>query len=293
MADAQGSGAASGNGWLRRGAVLGALSWGLCSDPGGVREHNEDYAAAYAPTTPEDAWDRGPCFVVADGMGGHAAGEVASRVSVDAVVDAWSTESASNPISAVRHAARAANDAVIDASHEPGRAGMGSTLVVAALQGTDAVVGHVGDSRCYLVRGAECTQLTTDHSRVAEMLRMRLISPEQAVHHPARSQLTRSLGADMFVKPDVAKHPVQRHDVLILCSDGVWDVLGRAELATIGGALVSGDVATPVDAAAEIVETAIKEGSNDNATALVVHVTVDRPIAAGASGRRLFGRRRR
>jgi serine/threonine protein phosphatase PrpC len=293
MADAQGAGADSGNGWLRRGAVLGPLAWGLCSDPGGSREHNEDYAAAYAPTTPEDVWERGPLFVVADGMGGHAAGEVASRVSVDAAIETWSGGSAPNPLSAVRNAARAANTAVIDAAREPGRTGMGSTIVAAALQGTEAVVGHVGDSRCYLVRHDECTQLTTDHSRVAEMLRMHLITPEQAARHPARSQLTRSLGADMFVKPDVAKHPIERHDVLILCSDGVWDVLGRAELATIGGAIASGDVATPVDAAAEIVETAIKEGSTDNVTALVVHVTVDRPIAARVGGRRLFGRRRR
>jgi protein phosphatase len=170
---------------------------------------------------------------------------------------------------------------------------MGSTIVLAALQGTDVVVGHVGDSRCYLVRGDECTPLTADHSRVAEMLRMHLLSPEQAARHPARSQLTRSLGADMFVKPDVAKHPIQRHDVLILCSDGVWDVLGRAELGDFGRAVAAGDVSTPVDAAADIVETAVKEGSTDNVTALVVHVTVDRPIAARAGGRRLFGRRRR
>ncbi len=125
----------SGNGSLRRGAVLGPLSWGLCSDAGAVRDRNEDYAAAFAPTTPEDAWDRGPLFVVADGMGGHAAGEVASRLSADVVIDSWSSGPApSNPVTAVRQATRAANTAVLDAAHAPGRGGMGSTLVIAVIQ---------------------------------------------------------------------------------------------------------------------------------------------------------------
>jgi protein phosphatase len=284
----------SGNGTLRRGAVLGPLSWGLSSDAGGVRDHNEDYAGAYAPTTPEDAWDRGPLFVVADGMGGHAAGEVASRICTDAALTAW-TEGPppTNPVAAIRQAARSANTAVLDGAQGPGRPGMGSTIVLVAVQGAAAVVGNVGDSRVYLARDGDCLQVTTDHSRVAEMLRMKLINAEQAARHPARSQLTRSLGADPFVNPDVLKLPIRRNDVLILCSDGVWDVLGRSELGAAGAALASGEVSTAVDAAAGLVDLAIKQGSTDNVTSLVVHITVDRAIGPDHTGRRWFGRRRR
>src|SRR5262245_10565776 len=148
MSDAQEATSPSGNGVLRAGAVLGVLSWGLCSDPGGSRRHNEDFAAAFAPTVPDDAWDRGPFFVVADGMGGHAAGEVASRVAVEAAIEAWKTGPPAALVPGVRNAARAANTAVVEAALAPGRGGMGSTLVAIALQGAELVVGHVGDSRC-------------------------------------------------------------------------------------------------------------------------------------------------
>jgi protein phosphatase len=170
---------------------------------------------------------------------------------------------------------------------------MGSTIVVAAVQGTEVVVGNVGDSRGYLVRDTVCTQLTTDHSRVAEMLRMKLIDADQAAHHPARSQLTRSLGAEPFVNPDVSRHPLRAHDVLILCTDGVWDVLGRSELASMVQAVSTGEQPTAVQAASDIVDTAIERGATDNVTSLVVHITVDRSIGPDPTGRRWFGRRKR
>jgi serine/threonine protein phosphatase PrpC len=282
----------SGNGHLHAGAALDKLAWGLSSDPGAVREHNEDYADAHAPTIPDDAWERAPLFALADGMGGHAAGEVASRLAIESLLAAWTGGSLGPPTSALRGAIRAANTAVLDASMAPGRRGMGTTLTAAVLTGHEALVGHVGDSRAYLVRDKSCTQLTTDHSRVAEMVRMRMISAEQAVHHPARSQLTRSLGADPMVQADVSKHPILAGDVLVLCTDGLWDVVNRNDLAAEAQRLVDGELSSAADLAQRLTEVAVKNGTVDNVTAVVVHVTSDRPIPPAASRRSLFRRSR-
>jgi protein phosphatase len=280
-----------GNGTLRAGGVLAKLSWALHSVAGDVRPHNEDFAGAYAPTTPDDAWDRPPVFVVADGLGGHAAGEVASRLATEAALQSWTDGQAGRPPQALRSAVRAANVAVYDAALEHGRRGMGTTLTALTLAGTEAVVAHVGDSRAYLVRGDECTQLTTDHSRAAEMVRMKLITPEQAAAHPARSMLTRSLGADPTVQVDLVRNDLRRDDTFVLCSDGLWDVVGRADFCSICEALGSPSASTPTETAAALVDLAVKRGTADNVTALVVRVKTDRPIP-GAGTRRSFFRRR-
>jgi serine/threonine protein phosphatase PrpC len=280
-----------GNGRLDTHAVLGKLSWALVSDPGKVRPHNEDFAGAYAPTTPDDSWDRGPLWVLADGMGGHSAGEVASRLAVETLLTQWGKGTPSAPATALRNGVRAANGAVFDAGRENSRRGMGTTLCALTLAGTEAIIANVGDSRAYRVRGGECTQLTTDHSRVADMLRMRMITPEQAATHPARSMLTRSLGADLIVQPDLVKEPVRQDDTFVLCSDGVWDVISRADLAEVAGAIGEPALPTPAAAAQHLIETAIDRGATDNVTVVVVRVTSDRPIPAAGGRRSLFRRR--
>ena len=280
-----------GNGHLDRHAVLAKLAWGLVSDPGKVRSHNEDYADAFAPTTPDDAWDRGPLWVVCDGMGGHAAGEVASRIAVETTIASWASGTAQAPAGGLRNAVRAANAAICDAGMESGRRGMGTTLCAVTFAGTEAFIANVGDSRCYRVRDEQCEQLTTDHSRVAEMIRMRMITPEQAAGHPSRSMLTRSLGADIMVQVDVIKQDVRKGDTFVLCSDGVWDVVARTDVAAVASAIGRDDIPTPAAAAQRLVDTAIERGTTDNVTAVVVHITSDRPIPSG-SGRRSFFRRR-
>jgi PPM family protein phosphatase len=281
-----------GNGRIEAHAVLAKLAWGLVSDPGKVREHNEDFAGAFVPTTPDDAWDRGPLWVLADGMGGHAAGEVASRLATDTVLATWTADNPPAPANALRSGVRAANVAVLDAGMEQGRRGMGTTLCALTLAGTDAFIANVGDSRAYRVRDGACTQLTTDHSRVAEMLRMRMITPEQAANHPARSMLTRSLGGEPIVQVDVVKEAIRKDDTFVLCSDGVWDVVSRGDIAEVAVAIGSGDLPTPGDAARRLVDTAIGRGTTDNVTAVVVRITSERPIPA-AGGRRLFFRKGR
>ena len=268
-------------------AELSAFSWALRSDPGVQRPDNEDFVGAYAPDEPEE---RGPLFVVADGMGGHAAGEVASRIAVETIFREWTTGSGGAPHQALRAAARAANTAVFAASLDQERRGMGTTLTALALAGDEAVVAHVGDSRAYLVRDGQCSQLTSDHSRVGEMLRMRLITPEQAAHHPARSQLTRSLGHDPAVQVDLVRSDIAVGDVFILCCDGLWDLVSRADIA-------QKVEAEPDEAAAGLLELALERGAPDNVSVIVVRVTaLAAQAATGASasrGRGLLGFLRR
>lgn len=280
----------AGNGRIEGHGVLAKLAWALLSEPGDVRPHNEDCAGAFASTAPDDAWDRGPLFVVCDGLGGHAAGEVASRLAIDAALSDWTGGGGQAPKQAVRAAARAANLAVYDASLESGRRGMGTTFTALTLAGRDAHLAHVGDSRAYLIRNGGITQLTADHSRVGEMLRMRMITPEQAANHPARSALTRSLGGEPIVQIDLVSQPVETGDVFLLCSDGLWDTLSRAELLALTATIGDAELPTPADAVAALVGSAIEQKAADNVTAVVVKVTSDRPIPA-ASGRRSLFRR--
>jgi serine/threonine protein phosphatase PrpC len=280
--DAAASGARppSGGDRLAEHGESGTVAWAFICDPGTGRDNNEDFAGAV--DGPGD-----PVFVVADGMGGHAAGEVASRLAVETVLAAWAG-AAGAAHQRLRAAIRSANVAVFDASHEAGRRGMGSTLTALAVSGREAVIGHAGDSRAYLVRNGQALQLTADHSRVGEMLRMRLITAEQAARHPARSMLTRSLGTDPMVQVDLIRHPAEIGDVYVLCSDGLWDSVGRAEIAEAVGHAGRGEVRAPAEAAAALIELALKRDAPDNVTVAVIQLLA---LGAASPGRRLFRRR--
>ncbi len=281
-----------GNGRLAGHGILAKLSWALRSEGGDVRPHNEDFAGAFAPTTPDDAWDRGPLFVVCDGLGGHESGEVASRLAVEAALESWTAGSPGAPHQALRAAARAANLAVYDAAHEPAHRGMATTLVTLTLAGREAIIGHVGDSRAYLVRDGQCQQLTADHSRVGEMLRLGLLTPEQASNHPGRSMLTRTVGGEPMVQVDLARHALQTNDTFVLCSDGLWDSVNRAEISELCDAIGSPSVPTVVQVADGLIDLALKRGAPDNVTVCVVRVSSDRPIPAAGARRSLFRRGR-
>ena len=258
------------------GAALPEFSWALRSHVGAVRDGNEDFVGAYSPSVIED---HGPLFVVCDGMGGHAAGEVASRMAVETALTTWTTASAAPSQQAIRSAIRSANSAVFAASLDAETRGMGTTCTALALSGREGYIGHVGDSRCYLVHHGHCTQLTADHSRVGEMLRMRLITPEQAAHHPSRSQLTRSLGGAPGVQVDVVRTPISRGDVFVICSDGLWDLVPMPEIAQV----CAMDEVT--DAAEQLIAWALERGAPDNVTVLVVRVTGEVPQLEADKGR--------
>jgi len=281
----------AGNGELRAGGVLAQLAWGLRSTAGEIREHNEDFAGAHAPSGPDDVLDATPLFLVADGMGGHAAGEVASRTAVESLLEEWRSNEADDVSKALRAAARKANTAVYDASLTNSRSGMGTTLTALALSGREAVIAHVGDSRAYLVRGDSCRQLTSDHSRVGEMLRMKLITPEQAARHPARSQLTRTIGTDINVQVDILREPLRDGDTFLLCSDGLWDEVAAHEIAAAARSLL-GPGPDAMVAAEQLVATAVSRGAADNVTAVLVRVVTVPPVPASGAKRSFFRRGR-
>jgi protein phosphatase len=281
-----------GNGKLAGHAILAKLAWAMRSEPGDVRPHNEDFAGVFAPTIPDDAWDRGPLFIVADGLGGHAAGEVASRTAVETALAHWTAGTPAAPHQAVRAAIRAANVAVFDAALTNRRRGMATTFTALTIAGKEAIIGHVGDSRCYLVRGPTTTQLTNDHSRVGEMLRAGLITPDQAANHPARSMISRSVGSEPGVSVDIVRQPTQAGDTFILCSDGLWDVVGRRDITEVVEAIGTPAVPTVTAAADTLIEQALARNTPDNVTLLVVRITTDRPVPA-ATTKRSFLRRGR
>ncbi|MHB8512759.1 MAG: PP2C family protein-serine/threonine phosphatase [Actinomycetota bacterium] len=280
----------SGNGSFEAHAIHEKISWAYRSDPGLLRTSNEDYAGAHIPGSPDDVWQRNPLFVLADGMGGYAAGEVASRLAVDTTIKAWLERPAGPAPQVLRACVRDANVAVFDAAHDYDKRGMGTTLVALALGGKDATIAHVGDSRAYLVRNGVCTQLTSDHSRVGEMLRMQLLTPEQAATHPARSMITRSIGTDPVVQIDLIKESIQQGDVFVLCSDGLWDLVSRGEIARVCNAIGSEEAPTPADAARVLIDESLKRGAPDNVTVAIVRVTTKDPIPPIVAKRGLFRR---
>jgi protein phosphatase len=237
-------------------------SWrtGAATDVGLVRANNQDRFLVAEPL-----------FAVADGMGGHAAGEVASATAVTALAEAF-TDWTPTGLAA---AARAANRAVWDqAQTDVGLRGMGTTLVALAFVGPagaeELAVAHVGDSRLYLLRGGELAQVTADHSLVAELVLQGQIRPEEAEFHPQRHVLTRALGVDPDVAVDLSTIEPAIGDRYLLCSDGLSKELSDPQVGSVLRRL-----ADPEEAARELVQQAKDRGGNDNITVIVVDVVAD------------------
>lgn len=207
-------------------------------------------------------------YAVADGMGGHSAGRVASRLAVDGLIDALErrVDSAERLNERLRAAVHDANSVVFRASQErPGCAGMGTTLVAFLSDGRRAALAHVGDSRAYLVREGRIRQLTDDHSIVGELLRRNQISENDAREHPHRHVLTRALGVRDQVEPDLAEFGPAPGDVFVLCSDGLTTHVEDHDIAKI----VSSDPDLQ-EAAESLVDLANGRGGEDNTTVLLI-----------------------
>lgn len=234
------------------------MTTGAATDVGKVREHNED---AFLVS------DR--VLAVADGMGGHAAGEVASAIAIETLA---SLEDA-DPLRLedVVAAVRSANDRIRASVEEhPDRSGMGTTLTGVALveeaEGERWAVFNVGDSRVYRLVGADLEQLTVDHSEVQELLDAGLITAYEAAIHPARNIITRSLGTDRTADPDVGVVPPAAEERFLICSDGLSNEVGARDLASI----LRGED-DPQEAANRLVAAANRSGGRDNITVVVVH----------------------
>ena len=229
----------------RRGAIT---TFGSRTDVGCVRDHNED-SLVVAP----------PLFVVADGMGGHAAGEVASEIATSILAEkAPQTPDAE----ALGHAVEEANLEIIAAAEDGrGREGMGTTCTAAILKEDRLIIAQVGDSRAYLLHQGKLQQLTRDHSLVAMMVEAGQLTPEEARVHPRRSVITRALGTDLY------EIDVEAGDRLLLCSDGLH---GMVEDPAIQAIMTR--TADPQRCASQLVNEAIAAGGNDNVTVVVVDI---------------------
>jgi protein phosphatase len=237
---------------------------------GRVREHNED-SLLVAP----------PLYVIADGMGGHAAGEVASEIAIHVFEEAAIT--AADP-EALKQAVLDSNRAIIHGAHEGlGKQGMGTTLTAAVIENDRLLLAQVGDSRAYLLEGQRLHQVTRDHSLVAELLSRGQITPEEARVHPNRSVITRALGSDPHVQPDLYELRVHEGDRLLLCSDGLS---GMLRATTIQQILTENP--DPQQAADALVEAANVAGGHDNITVIVVNVNKVNPLAKVQHKRRFI-----
>ncbi|HEY7512416.1 MAG TPA: Stp1/IreP family PP2C-type Ser/Thr phosphatase [Vicinamibacteria bacterium] len=220
-------------------------------------------------------------FVVADGMGGHAAGEVASKIAVDAINEfvcltggdkdiTWPfglDDSISYDGNRLKTAVRYANRKVLEATREKTEyEGMATTVAAVLMDGATANLAHVGDSRVYLVRGSELLQLTADHSWINEQIQSGLISADQARTHPLRNVVTRALGGKADCQVEMQAHEMQAGDILLLCSDGLTTMIPDDEIVRlVQGA--GGDVAA---AAQALVSAANERGGEDNITVLLI-----------------------
>jgi protein phosphatase len=245
------------------------------TDPGLTRSQNED-GLVIEP----------PLYAVADGMGGHRAGEIASREALAALV-----ANAPRDVDAksLARAVRAANRAVIEsAAKSRTRTGMGTTMTAAMVDGTHVLVAHVGDSRAYLLHEGKLTRITEDHSMVADLVRQGAISEEEARFHPQRSVITRALGSDPEMVADVFDVQAVTGDRLLLATDGLTGMLPDDFIAE----LLSTE-RSPEDAAAKLVEAANRAGGYDNITVVVVDLD-DTPARdlAPSRGSRAAGRLR-
>ncbi|MDH7571714.1 MAG: Stp1/IreP family PP2C-type Ser/Thr phosphatase [Armatimonadota bacterium] len=251
------------------------LTVGAKSDLGRVRENNEDKFDILEPEDPAVLAARGRFYAVADGMGGHAAGQIAAELALKSVIRRYFGNTTDDLETALISAVQYANGLVRDtAAGIPGRSGMGTTLTAAVVHENRVVVAHVGDSRLYLIRGGEIRQVTNDHSWVAEQVRMGLLDAETAARSPFRNVITRSMGAEPTVAVDLFHETLQPGDILLLCTDGLTGHLSDPQLAAIATAT------SPSVACMELIDAANEAGGKDNITVLIARVDAIEPYAA-------------
>lgn len=228
--------------------------FGSRTEIGNVREHNEDSLMV----TP-------PLFAVADGMGGHEAGEVASEIAINTLSDLAPEHADAD---ALARAVVAANLNVIKAPREGvGREGMGTTLTAAILEGERLIIAQVGDSRAYLLHQGSLQQLTRDHSLMADMIEAGQLTEEEARVHPNRSVITRAIGSDPHMQPDLYELNVDTGDRILLCSDGITTMLEDRDVEQI-----LARASSPQECADNLVQAALDAGGYDNATAIIIDV---------------------
>jgi protein phosphatase len=255
----------------------------MATDVGRRRTANEDRVAG-PEGVPEDVLAlKGHLYLVADGVGGYKGGAMASQVAVETILKEYYGDPQEDPETSLRRAIQQANRGVREAAQRPELENMGCTLVAVVVLGRRALIAHVGDSRAYLVRGRSIHRLTQDHSWVAEQVRQGAITPREARNHPYRHIITRSLGAGESVVPDVTWVDLQPGDRLVLCTDGLTEVVSDGR---IGRLAAKGD---PQGAVERLIAEANRRGGPDNISVCVVEIGFLAERVPAPAGGRIWG----
>lgn len=246
------------------------VQFGQATDFGKVRTNNEDALGSFVPASRRETRSHGYLFAVADGVGGLDLGEVASDKAISVLTAEFSRAQAGAMLSTllprlIQQANAAVHDCILEPRYEGKK--MATTIVACALRYDQAVVSHVGDSRCYLVRGGRVRLITQDHTWVNEQKKFGIMSAAEIPDAASRHALIRSLGPEMFVSPDTTTLTLLPGDTFVLCTDGIHDEMEDDQIA----AIVSQNK-SPGDLAAELVARAVEMDGGDNTTAQVIRV---------------------
>ncbi len=246
---------------------MGQLLIGSATDAGRVRDHNEDEVLLAEPES-ERAVARGFLFAVADGMGGHERGEVASQIAIETLFERFYAEDAAggDMVTALQRGFRRANERILEESINggTGSGSMGTTMVAGAIVGAHLTIANVGDSRAYLIRAEQATQITRDHSLVAEQVAGGVMTEEEARNSNYRNIITRALGHRPKVEVDIFEIGLLPEDRIVLVSDGVS---GSVELAELAALVLRG---APQEASKALIDLALDQGSTDNVSAAII-----------------------
>lgn len=237
------------------------MSFVAATDTGMKRSGNEDFLFA----SDKETGMFPNLYIVADGMGGHAAGEVASKLAVESVVNTIRNEVSGDPGSILVEAVNIANEEVLSLSRfDAGKAGMGTTMVICSVYEDHALIANVGDSRLYIFDG-ELNQITRDHTVVSEMIRLGSLSKASAKYHPKRHMLTRAVGVGDDINVDVFKIPIDKTEQILMTTDGLTNMMEDHEIKEI--LCRDTDVKTKVKT---LVSTANEKGGDDNITLILI-----------------------
>lgn len=241
---------------------------GAKTDLGRIRENNEDKFEFFQPDDPDVLATKGSLYAVADGMGGHAAGQIASEMALKNVVKTYYSDNSPMVEESIRAAVQQANGIIYETARAiPERSGMGTTITLLIVRGEEAFVAQVGDSRCYRVRDGKIKQMTEDHSWVSEQVRMGGMTREEAEMSPFKNVITRCLGTAPSVEVDIYYEDLKIGDCYLLCSDGLSGEVKEDEMRK---AMSDG---SPSEAALQLVELALDRGGKDNITVLILKIS--------------------
>ena len=251
------------------------------TNTGMVRDHNEDAYMLPAETSPDILAQKGHLYVLADGMGGHQKGEVASAITIETINEEYYTQNHFHPteeyheviVDALAEAIQKANMEVMDATQ-----GGGTTVIATVLYSDTLVSMNVGDSRVYLLRDGRLHRLSKDHSLVSRLVEMGKITEEEALTHPRRNVLYQALGQGGDLEIYAVIEKIQLDDVIILCSDGLWGEIGDQAIID-----VLETVSNPFIAAQQLIDMANQSGGPDNITAIIIKISDEEPPSAGYS----------